>query len=341
MTAATFAMVLLALGGFAPPALSAGAVPADIARSLAWAAASGDSKRFEAALRDAIAAAPERTDAILRHVVAVYPGQAAELLANGLLASGPSGAPPANATAEAPPPAGTGAPPAPEAPPPDQSPIADETGSGWSGSVAAGATARTGNTENVGVSGAIDLTYRKSRWEHIGKASGDYLRTREETQEQVIDLEYQVRYSLGDRSFLYGLTRYEDDRFSGFDYEFTASAGLGRDVIKTPAFEWTLAAGPTLRIARRADEDHSERAPGGRLTSALGWQVSETATVTDETELLADRDRVRAQNEVGLKLRIIDRLSAKLSFKAEYRSDVPEHAKHADTTTRGSLVYDF
>src|SRR3546814_20232130 len=71
------------------------------------------------------------------------------------------------------------------------------------------------------------------------------------------------------RHFSYGLARYEYDRFSGFDYEFTAAAGLGRHLVREPGHEWTVTLGPSFRKARPSDEQNVDRALGARFTNLL------------------------------------------------------------------------
>src|SRR3546814_5244935 len=88
-------------------------------------------------------------------------------------------------------------------------------------------------------------------WTHRGRASVDYLRNRAQTQEQAFEGEYEAQYDLDHRHFSYGLARYEYDRFSGFDYEFTAAAGLGRHLVREPGHEWTVTLGPSFRQADR------------------------------------------------------------------------------------------
>jgi putative salt-induced outer membrane protein YdiY len=67
--------------------------------------------------------------------------------------------------------------------------------------------------------------------------------------------------------------------------------------------------------------------------------------VENETEALADHEELRVNNDVALKVRLVEQLSAQLSFGFEYRSeapdDAPDVAGHSDTTTRAAIVYDF
>src|SRR3546814_8476614 len=68
--------------------------------------------------------------------------------------------------------------------------------------------------------------------------------------------------------------------------------------------------------------------------------VCSSDLLENRTEALADSERVRVNNDVILKLRIIDQLSGQISFGFQYRSDTPEEAEHTDTTTRATVVSD-
>src|SRR3546814_20752236 len=67
--------------------------------------------------------------------------------------------------------------------------------------------------------------------------------------------------------------------------------------------------------------------------------VCSSDLLENRTEALADSERVRVNNDVILKLRIIDQLSGQISFGFQYRSDTPEEAEHTDTPTRATAAY--
>lgn len=308
---------------------------------------------FRAALRQAIAAAPQRRDAILRHALAAHPERAAKLLLTGLYQ--PPLLPPDMTQEIAP---GTAPHSAPEVAADhttnrpaalprasvvrtDDTPEAIEEEGPWNGTITLGATVRTGTTDNAGATGEVSVAYEEAPWLHRARVSLDYLRDRARTLEQAIVVEYEARHEVDERSFGYGLARYEDDRFSGFDFEFISSAGLGRHLIQEPGHLWTVTLGPTLRVSQRSDSGDRNEAPGARLTNLLSWDLSDVARLQNQTEALADTERVRVNNDVVLKVRIIDELSGQFSFGFVYRSDTPENAENTDTTTRATLVYDF
>lgn len=332
-----------------PPQVSP--VSPEVAADLRAADARG-SESFRVALRQAIAAAPAERDAILRHALAAHPERSAELLLGGLFA--PALQPPAQTIPD------RAIPDQPSADhttnravalplarrqqapdEPDTKPEAIEETGPWNGTLLLGATVRTGNTENAGTTSELRVSYVEGPWRHEARGSLDYLRNRATTLEQAFLGQYEARYEFSPLTFAYGLARYEDDRFSGFDYEFTSSAGLGRRLVSEPGHEWTVTLGPSFRQAQPEDNNEPDRALGGRLTNRLSWELSDSAEVENETEVLADTQRLRVDNDVALKLRIIDQLSGQISFGLVYRSDTPEEAEHVDTTTRAAVVYDF
>ena len=348
---APFAFCLAA--GTAIPQAVAQPMPSPVSPEVAAELRAADARgtdSFRIALRQAIAAAPGARDAILRYALAAHPDRSAELLLSGLFTAPLQ--PPGQSTALADSHA--------TAAPPDHTtnravalplkqkqqtaekkPEAIAEAGPWNGSVVLGATVRTGNTENAGATSELTVSYVEGPWRHEAKGSLDYLRNRATTLEQAIVAQYEAQYDFDPDTFAYGLARYEDDRFSGFDYEFTASSGLGRRLVDDPGHEWTVTLGPALRQAQPEDNEDPERAYGGRFTNRLSWELSDTAELENETEVLADTQRLRVDNDVVLKVRIIDELSGQISFGFVYRSDTPEEAEHTDTTTRAALVYDF
>ena len=331
------------LGAFPTARASEQPIPDELQTAIIESATGNDIAEFQSTLRTAIAAAPEHSRAILRHAIRLRSDWAAELLLGALydpplkgattegeslfVAAVPADAADASAVARQEPTA------------PGETPREEKNP--WSGEAELGGVARSGNTENLGVSASAEVIYEVAPWRHILSGSFDYLETRLATEEQAIEAEYQLNYDLTERTFVYSLAHYEDDRFSGFDYEITASAGLGSKVIDEERLSWVLAAGPSVRVFREEAAGETEAVPGARLNSDLTWEISDTAKLANETEVRLDSDRSEVENETSLTLQIIESLAGRFSFSAQYRSPVPEDTDKLDTTTKASLVYGF
>lgn len=342
-----FSLFAVSAGRGAEPPLAEPPLEASLANSLKQAAGAEESKTFEAALRDALETNPKQKTAILRLAILLKPDWAAALVAASLATESDQAeaqeaearqvlSTVAVAVAPAPMP-NTEAPPEPNATPVAKTPPKPA----FSGSADFGGILRTGNTENAGLKGQLKLGYKPDRWEHKGTAEAAYLRSEAETLEQRAELEYEVNYDITDKLFGFGLANYTDDRFSGFDFETLSSAGLGVRLFEGEPVKWEVTAGPSLRYAEFSDSNETETVPGARFTNDISWQVSDGALLANETELLWDRERVTLENDASLKLRIVEKLSGKLSLNTRYRSNAPEDTKSTDTTTRASIVYDF
>lgn len=321
-------------------------IPPHLREAVGAAARGNEPSAFHAALREAIAAAPSLRQEILLFAVDLRPDWAAELLVAALY--DPPLSPSSDAASDAVLAAagytanGYGAATVANARSVQQAEgKAPRTESPWSGEVELGGIARSGNTENVGVSGGAELTYRLKPWSHILEGSFDYLRGRRATEAQAFEAEYQLQYDLTESTFVYGLSHYEDDRFSGFDYEFTASTGLGSRLIDDETLTWTLAAGPSIRVFSESDEGTTKEVPGVRVNNDVTWQISESAKLANETEVRLDSDRSEIENEASLTLQIIESLAGRLSFSAQYRSPVPSDTEKLETTSKASVIYGF
>ena len=310
-----------------------------VAGTLTRAAQASEQNAFEGAVRQALKSHPEQKQAILRLAVDLRPDWAMGLIAEALSESAPVMANPVTTVADAvvvpskPP----KAPPKADvktAPPAKPKPA-------FSGSFDFGGILRTGNTENGGIKGQLKLGYKSDRWKHKGTAEAGYLKSRTDTLEQKFELEYESNYDIRDNLFAFGLANYTDDRFSGFDYEILTAAGLGVRLFDEDPLKWEVTAGPSLRYAEISDSDERETSPGARFTNDITWQISDSAFIGNETEVLWDSERITVDNDTSLKMRIVDQLSGKLSFNTRYRSNLPEDTENTDTTTRASIVYDF
>src|SRR5690606_2630021 len=74
-------------------------------------------------------------------------------------------------------------------------------------------------------------------------------------------LSNKLDYKFGARSYIFGFASYEDDRFSGYDWQGVAAAGYGYRLIEADNMTWDVEAGPGYRVSvveddTIADDEH-------------------------------------------------------------------------------------
>src|SRR3546814_8224369 len=94
-------------------------------------------------------------------------------------------------------------------------------------------------------------------------AQADYQRTNGATTVEKFIAEYEPQARLNDRTFAFGLGRWERDRMQGFDVRWSASGGLGYKIVDNKAMTLNLKAGP------RSEEHTSELQSLMRISYAV------------------------------------------------------------------------
>jgi len=219
--------------------------------------------------------------------------------------------------------------------------IASDEDARWSGEVTLGGSRSTGNTDRDQASGTLKLNYIRNLWSNEAKLNFDYARKDDETSARRIVSSMETRY--GPRGSFYGFAfvQYEDDKFSGFDFEITESAGLGYGLIDTEIVTWSLEVGPGGRQSVVSETSKTESEIVGRANSEFAWNISSTAKFTNDTTMTTGNDRTTTENTTALSTTIIGELSGRISFQIRHNSSPVAETKSTDTLSKISLAYQF
>ncbi|WAT18271.1 DUF481 domain-containing protein [Aurantiacibacter sp. MUD11] len=220
----------------------------------------------------------------------------------------------------------------------------------WSGEGQIGAFQSSGNTDEIGLSAALDLQREGIDWEHRLKFTADYRRQDGTTSREQFLARYEPRYQINDGLFAFGLAQYERDRRQGFSGRYSLSGGLGYKVIDTDTMELSVKAGPAYRVTQFIDGTETSRV-AGLVGLDFDWQISDsikftqdangTAETGGEALLIVDGANTSLTATTGLEVGVSDALRARLSWAVEYDSNPPAGAVSTDTLTRFTLVYGF
>ncbi len=215
----------------------------------------------------------------------------------------------------------------------------------WKGKGELGIVFARGNSDTDTANVKLEMATQLDQWKHgFGIAALRAANDGDKTAERY-EAKWQSDYKLSERAYWWGGVRYEDDRFSGFDYQATATTGYGHKFIDT---EKTKFNGEVGLGYRRIATVPTLLTPGETTGDAIvrGFLGYETA-LTDTTRLInkftveAGSDNTFASNDFALQVKMSDAFALSLGLGVRYNTDPPAGLKKSDTLTTVNLVYAF
>ena len=128
----------------------------------------------------------------------------------------------------------------------------------WTGKGELGGSFASGNSENEAVNAALALNYASGDWKHMLGFAGNYGNDGNVATAQRWELRGQSNYSFTERAYGFGAGRYEDDRFSAYDYQASLAGGLGYRIVDTEQTKFWVQGGPGYRFAKLLETGESE-----------------------------------------------------------------------------------
>ena len=220
----------------------------------------------------------------------------------------------------------------------------------WSGEGQVGAFVSTGNSDDMGLSLAVNLKREGIRWSHALRATADFQRSSGVTSREQFLAAYEPRFQMGDNIFAYGLTQYERDRFQGFYNRYAVSGGVGYKLLDSDSATLSVKAGPAFRVTERTNGERISRL-AGLFGADFDWRLADRVTFTQDANavaetgtealLVVDSANTTLNLTSGIDFKVSDRLRSRLTYNIEYDSNPGPGAETTDTLTRFSLVYGF
>ena len=220
----------------------------------------------------------------------------------------------------------------------------------WSGEGQVGAFLSTGNSDDMGLSLAVNLKREGIRWSHALRATADFQRSSGVTSREQFLAAYEPRFQMSDNIFAYGLTQYERDRFQGFYNRYAISGGIGYKLLDSDSATLSVKAGPAFRVTERTNGERISRL-AGLFGADFDWRLADRVTFTQDANavaetgtealLVVDSANTTLNLTSGVDFKVSDRLRSRLTYNIEYDSNPGPGAETTDTLTRFSLVYGF
>lgn len=215
------------------------------------------------------------------------------------------------------------------------------TESTWSGEAELGLVATSGNTETQTISGKAKIENDRKKWHHAVSLETLSTESEDVTTAERFLVTGKTDYKISERSYAFGRLSYEDDRFSGYEYQTTGALGMGYRAITQETLSLDLEAGPGVRQSKIDNANDSESETTLYLSGLLDWKLSETANFTEELTSEIGEDVTITKSITGLKSQVAGNLAMKITYTIKNTSEVPVGVEDTDTETAVTLVYSF
>lgn len=211
----------------------------------------------------------------------------------------------------------------------------------WVGKGELGGVIARGNTETETINARLDMSRERDRWKH--GAGFSLLRTANDglTAADRFELRGESNYKLTDRSYLFGALRYENDKFTDYSYQATASAGYGYKFIDTDTTRFDGKIGVGYRQTElRLTGDKSNNAI---IRGALNFerQLTDTTLIANRFLIESGSDNTFMQNELALEVKMSSALALGLTYAVRHNTDVQPLTKKTDQVLTANLVFGF
>jgi putative salt-induced outer membrane protein len=233
----------------------------------------------------------------------------------------------------------------PPAPPPDDV---------WTGKGQAGYLSSQGNTDAKSANAAIDVALVDGLWKHGFHIGGLYGQNVGIVSAERWDTLWQSDYSITQQLYAFGGLRYAHDMFSGFDYQATATAGLGYKFLDTDTTKLSaqLGAGyrksaPELLVKDDAgavtERDRLPTTNNVIVSAGVDYSQALTSTTTLSNKFLLESGSTDTliTDALALAVKISDKLALSVGYGLQNNSKPPAGLKKLDTVETLNLVFAF
>jgi putative salt-induced outer membrane protein len=208
----------------------------------------------------------------------------------------------------------------------------------WNAAAELGFIKTSGNSETETLNAKFNSETSYNLWTHkllleALKSASDDVRSAEKYR-----VEAQSDYALNDASYAFGLANWENDNFSGLNYQAAAVIGYGYKALDTDTMKLSFEAAPGYRITEDENNNTEEDAII-RLAEIFSWTISETSTLDQNLKVESGDSNTETRFGVALTNQINGSLSMKVGYNIKHNSDVAPGADKTDRETAITLVY--
>lgn len=231
--------------------------------------------------------------------------------------------------------------------------MAQDPGDAWEGEGELGLLITKGNSEETNLNVRVALKHEIEKWRNkfavrsLYSEGEDQDTGEQETTAEKYQGEAETNYKFDERQFWFLRGAYEDDRFSAYDFQSSATTGYGNRVWQNGERSFLdLKAGAGYRYNKLEEPEDGEDVEDGavlRFAGEFNYALSPNALFIQElgTEVGVEDSNTITESVTALQADVIGNLSMKLSYRVKHNSNAPADSESTDTETSLALLYGF
>ncbi|MGB5276739.1 MAG: DUF481 domain-containing protein [Gammaproteobacteria bacterium] len=223
----------------------------------------------------------------------------------------------------------------------DEEDLKEEKESPWTTTAGLGYVSTSGNTNTDSLTFKFDTAYEIEKWKHEAHFETLQAGTDDVTTADRKLFTAQSNYKFRPRDYFFGNFSYEDDRFTGFEYQAVFSLGYGRKILLTEKHELDAEIGPGYRNSKVEGAPSSEDEALLRLAGKYKWKISDYSDFSQDLLGNFGEDQTEWRSVTALRTSIYQNLALRLAYNVRYLDKVPVGNERYDRTTTVTLDYTF
>jgi putative salt-induced outer membrane protein len=224
----------------------------------------------------------------------------------------------------------------------------------WTGKAQFGFLSSHGNSNAESINGNVDMIRHDAAWKNEVYVGGLYGRSSGVVSAERWETRLQSNYTFSDGVFAFGGLRYEHDLFDGFQYQASATVGVGDKFIDTADTKLTGQIGAGYRrlrpeliikdpngvVTSRKLQDASGEAIG-TVGLEFSHALTKTTVLTDKFLMEAGSTNTLLHDEVAVNVKMTDKLALSVGYGITDNTHPPGATKKLDTVATVNLVSSF
>jgi putative salt-induced outer membrane protein len=212
----------------------------------------------------------------------------------------------------------------------------------WSGDVAIGYLATTGNSETSSLNGKSSVVYAHDDWKNtLAVSAVNTYADGQSSAENYLAAE-QLEYNFTMRDYAFGAVDWNKDLFAAIRESTSETAGYGRHLLIGPRHFLDAELGVGARQQQTNDVPRERQNEFiGRGALKYRWAITDTTSFQQSLKVASGQSNTYTEAVSALKLQIIGNLFTNLSYTIKNNTQSAPDTEKTDTEAAVTISYEF